>query len=311
MKRNDAKRIYDMPTLIQVYPYLMKRRCDSMVFQSMVMDLTAVVDFVKENKAPDGHTYRIFEVMISALLRTIALRPELNRFIANKCYWQRDELSINFIVKEDYTDEAPEHSMPMYFRPDMTLDEMATIINNTITEERKKSNEGFTDKAISFFFSFPRWFITSVIGLAGFLDKHGKAPKALRDADGLHTSVYISNLGSIGLGGSSPHHHLYEWGTTSLFVTLGMLHRKKQSNGEFRDFMEVGFTVDERITDGWYFTKSVKLFQNFLNHPESLLGKPTKLPSPVLSKKQFKAQKKDKKREAKKASVQKAPSNVQ
>jgi hypothetical protein len=265
---------------------MMKRRCDSMVFQTVTIDVTNILSFIKEHKTPEGKNYRMFEVVVGALLRLLAERPGLNRFIAGKRYWQRDELSINFVVKETMSDDAPEHSTPLYFKPEMSFDEMAAIIEKTIVEGQTAHSEGFTDKVISFFLHFPTWFISMVVGLAGWMDRHGIAPKALRDADGLHTSVFVSNMGSIGLDGTSPHHHLYEWGTTSIFMTMGMLKRKKMQDGSWRAYMEFGFTVDERITDGWYFTQSLRLFEKYLQSPELLL-QPAKLPPPLLTRKQY------------------------
>jgi len=256
----------------------------------MVLDRTNAVAFIKKNKRSNGSNYRIFELFIAALMRTITLRPELNRFVANYQYWQRKELSVNFIVKEDYTDDAPEHSMPLYFTEEMTLEEISKIIDDTIIARREPANENFTDKAILFFIKFPKFFIKMIVRFAGLLDRYGKAPKALRDADGLHTTIFISNMGSIGLGGGSPHHHVYEWGTTSLFATMGILRRVHTVVGNTKthtDTMEVGFTVDERITDGFYFTKSIKLLQDLLNDPVQLTRKPI-LPPPPLTKKEYK-----------------------
>lgn len=289
-RRNDAVRVYDVPVYKQIFPYIMPKRTEALVYQSMVLDLTETVKFIKSHTDKDGRTYRIFELFLAATLRTIALRPELNRFVANYQYWQRNELSVNFVVKESYSDDAPEHSMPLYFQPDMTLDEIAEIINNAIIEQRKTSTANFTDKAIMYFLRFPRPIVRAVVATAKMLDRCGKAPKALRDADGLHTSFFISNLGSIGLGGGSPHHHLYDWGTTSIFITMGLLKRSRSTeNGKVvhRDTMEVGFTVDERVADGYYFTKSIKLLQELLKHPEQLLERPV-LPPPPLTKKEYK-----------------------
>ena len=302
-KRNDAVRVYDILPYKQIFPFIMKKRSEALVFQSMIIDLTKTVEFIKTNKAPDGRSYRVFEVFIAAVLRTIALRPELNRFLANNKYWQRNELSVNFVVKEDYTDDAPEHSMPLYFKEDMILPEIADIINNAIIEQRNPSNDSSTDALIRFFLRFPQWFIKAFVIFASNLDKHGRAPRALREADGLHTTIFISNMGSIGLGGGSPHHHLYEWGTTSLFATMGIMRRTRKKVGDktiITDSMEVGFTVDERITDGFYFTKSIKIMQELLNDPATLMERPVLPPRP-LTKKEFSKKLKEQKLQAKSA----------
>ena len=73
----------------------------------------------------------------------------------------------------------------------------------------------------------------------------------------------MTNLGSIGL--KSGYHHLSNWGTNSIFVVLG---EKKMVNG--REIMDIGITLDERIADGYYYSKTVKLLKYLLQHPELL-----------------------------------------
>jgi hypothetical protein len=95
-------------------------------------------------------------------------------------------------------------------------------------------------------------------------------------ADPLFTSVYVANLGSIGL--DSPYHHLYEWGTASLFMVVGRVFQKearKSGNGrlgapELKHFVNIKFTVDERIAEGIYFAHAAALFQRLVAKPESL-----------------------------------------
>jgi len=115
----------------------------------------------------------------------------------------------------------------------------------------------------------------------------------------LHTTVFISNMRSIGLDGTSARHHLEGWGTTSIFMTMGMMKQMKP-NGLLKVLMEFSFTVDERITNGWYCTQSIRLFEKYLLHPELSL-KPTQLPTPLLSQKQNKAKTRKQKNLTKKA----------
>src|SRR5690554_5678971 len=285
--RNDATYVGDILPYKRVFPFIMPRRVDSVVYHQFTIDMTKAVQFIKHmNKNhPGDHQYRVFEVFLAALLRTIAMRPFLNRFLMNYKYWQRNELSLNFVVKEDYTDEAPEHSQVIYFKPEMTFVEIANLINETIVKSRSVGDDNDTDKAINFFLKFPTWFLRFLIWIIRKLDTIGIAPKALRDADGLHVSAFVANLGSINLAGS-PHHHLYEWGSTSIFLTMGLLRRKRvtDENGtqSLIDSMEIVVTVDERIAEGFYFIKSMQLLQDYLHNPEKLMKIPT-LPPPLLT----------------------------
>lgn len=302
MKRNDAKEVFDIPNFNKIFPFMMKRRCDALVFQTLNLDMTRTVEFVRQyNKEHPEAEFRmkVFYVFIAAMMRLIAVRPELNRFIANYKYWQRNELSVNFVIKESFTDDAPEHSSPIVVRPDAILPEIARQVDDTINEARSAGSDDQTDNAIRFFTRFPNWVVNLVVSTAGWLDKKGKAPAILRMVDGLHTSLYISNLGSIGLMAGATQHHLYEWGTTSIFLTLGALNRRitfEEDGTTVKKYeMTVGSTVDERITDGFYFVKSYMMLQDFLLNPEILMERP-ELPPPIKTKKEYYAMVKEQKR---------------
>ncbi len=108
-----------------------------------------------------------------------------------------------------------------------------------------------------------------------WLDKHGWCPDFLIGKDPNYSSVFISNLGSIHL--KSGYHHLTNWGTSSLFCIIG---EKKwtplyDEHGlvEMQETVDLGLTVDERIADGYYYAKSVRLFKYLLEHP-TLLERP-------------------------------------
>ncbi|MBC8452243.1 MAG: 2-oxoacid:acceptor oxidoreductase, partial [Spirochaetes bacterium] len=88
---------------------------------------------------------------------------------------------------------------------------------------------------------------------------------------------FIANLGSINIP-NPPYHHLYEWGTTSLFLTLGRLHRTTildENDNEFiKDTIQLGITIDERIAEGFYFMKALRILQEHLENPELLEDRP-------------------------------------
>ena len=47
-KRNDAVRVFDIDPYKQIFPYIMSRRSDALVYQNMVFDLTRMVAFIKD-----------------------------------------------------------------------------------------------------------------------------------------------------------------------------------------------------------------------------------------------------------------------
>ncbi len=274
-KRNDATIVRDVSIFNRFFPYMMKRRCDSLLYFNIEVDVTNAIRYTRQKKKKargKDVTVRLFNVLMAGLVRTIALRPALNRFIYNYDFWQRNELSFNFVVKREMTDESPERNVVIKFTPDMTFDEISDIMHNAI-QHAWYDDVSEDEKTIKLLLSLPKFITNAVVAFMKWLDKIGCYPKSLRDSDGVHVSAFIANLGSIDIP-YPPHHHLFEWGTTSLFVVLGKVHRKKvlgeNDEEEIRDVMELGFTIDERIAEGFYFIKSMKIFKNLLENPEEL-----------------------------------------
>ena len=73
---------------------------------------------------------------------------------------------------------------------------------------------------------------------------------------------------------SATYHHLSNWGTNSFFALVGEMKKRPFYNAdgsyEMRDALEMGFTIDERIADGFYFLNSLKILKKLLEKPELL-----------------------------------------
>lgn len=280
-RRKDGTLVYNVPTYRKIFPFIMPKRCDSLVYMDLDLDLTEAILFIKNNPCEKlNRKYRVFELFIAAFIRTVVQRPELNRFVMNKKLWQRNELSINFVVKEDDDDDAPEHSIVAVFNPESTLEEIALIVDEEIEKCRLPINSNTTDKLIDFFTGIATPIATFLVSVLKVLDRKGLAPKSVMDADSLHSTAFISNLGSIGLNCSPVHHHLYDWGTTSIFITIGALKRNRNHTPggvKFHDTLQIGVTLDERISDGYYFVHSLHVMQDILKNPSQLLSKPAEI----------------------------------
>ena len=94
--------------------------------------------------------------------------------------------------------------------------------------------------------------------------------------DPYYSSVVLSNLGSIKL--KCGYHHLTNWGTNGVFCLIGEKGSTPVFNAEdgsctMRETVELGLTIDERLADGYYYSKSIRLLKHLLEHPE-LLDRP-------------------------------------
>jgi hypothetical protein len=108
------------------------------------------------------------------------------------------------------------------------------------------------------------------------MDKIGLLPKAINKVSPFHTSVFITNMGSLGI--KSIYHHIYEFGTTSIFVAMGKKYSRMEldndGNAIKRKYIDIKVVADERICDGYYYALSMRMLSKILKNPEILLDKP-------------------------------------
>ena len=118
----------------------------------------------------------------------------------------------------------------------------------------------------------PRWLGKAAVKFIMFLDKHGWVPQDMIATDPYYSSVVLSNLGSIKL--KCGYHHLTNWGTCSLFCIIGEKALRPffddQGQAAMRETLDLGLTIDERLADGYYYSKSVRLLKYLLEHPWEL-----------------------------------------
>ena len=216
--------------------------------------------------------YTFFHVILTALVKTVTLRPKLNRFYANENYYQRDKVTAGFVIKKEFSDGSEEAVALLEAKPDATIDTIHQEIYQRVHATRNEQKKNTTDNSMDLLNRLPRFLSKAVIRFIRWLDRHGWCPDVLIGDDPNYSSVFLSNLGSIKL--RSGYHHLTNWGTCSLFCVIG---EKKwtplyDEHGlvEMRETVDLGLTVDERIADGYYYSKSIRLFKHLLEHPELL-----------------------------------------
>lgn len=215
--------------------------------------------------------YTIFHVVVTAVMKTIRLRPKMNYFIQNKRIYERNEITSSFIVKKQFSDHGAEALAIIRGRDDDTIDSIHEKIRQQVYSGRSDQVDESTE-AMDIISKLPFWLVRFIVWLVRKLDIHGKVPRALIATDPYYTSAVLSNLGSIKL--RSGYHHLTNWGTNSLFVIIGEKKERPFFSGdgsfEMKDSLDLGITVDERLADGYYYSKSIRLLKKLLENPELL-----------------------------------------
>lgn len=253
-----------------VMPLVWPRRTDNEACILETIDITNVLKYVDEkNSNPDkAFNYSIFMVFAAAIGKTFINRPKMNRFYRNSRLYEKYRTSLGFIVKKSLSDDAVEALARVFIEKDDTFEKVAKKVNDQVESCRSEAIDKSSDD-LRILMKFPHFVGRIVMGVMKFIDKRWAVPESISASDMFFTSCVISQLGSIGL--RAGYHHLSNWGTNSFFMTIGAKKKRplsdKEGNIALKECMDVGMTIDERIVDGLYYSRTIRLFKKYMENP--------------------------------------------
>ena len=273
-KRPDGRLVKGMDPIVEMIPYFMPTRVDSQVFFGYDIKYENIVNYIVE-KGNEGYRISFMEVIIAAFVRGISQNPEINRFIMNKKLYARNELVISLVILKEDNEETV---AKVYFDPYDTIYDVCARIKKTIAENRKSESDNGTMKAVHSLMRVPG-LPNFVIQLSRLADRFGLLPKSVIDIIPFHTSMFFTNVASIGL--DRVYHHIYNYGTTSIFISMGNIKKKllmdKKGIAKKARVIPMGITVDERVRGGAVYSNSFIAMKKYLEDPRLLEIPPEKV----------------------------------
>ena len=271
-KRPDGRAIKNLEPMQKIMPYIMKTRTDSMNMYQDTFACEAMDAYIKEKEA-EGIKMSYMHILIAGVVRMIALRPQLNRFIMNGRVYTRHKIYVSFVVHPKLCDGDTETTIKLEFEGTETIQEIAEVINRRSKEETTdRKGENGTDKLAKVLTNIPGPIIRLAVNTLMWMDRHNLLPKAIIDLSPFHTSFFITNLKSLGI--NYIFHHVYEFGTTGLFFAIGKeqnhVELDKEGNIVNEKSMGWGLVTDERFCDGLYFALSLRQLRKFMRNPKLL-----------------------------------------
>ena len=121
--RRDGELIRKLDSMHYIMPLMYPNRCDNEAFLHVRVDLTNAMAYLeKKNNRDIPYRYNLFQMVVTAVLKTVTLRPELNRFIVNGSLYQRRELTAAFTVKKVFSDNGGEALARIHAKDSDTID---------------------------------------------------------------------------------------------------------------------------------------------------------------------------------------------
>ncbi len=268
--RPDGRRITTIDPIVRITPYLMPMRCDAQVFLQHKVDYELLARYIAQQSAK-GEKVTFMQIIVAAFVRAVSQHPEINRYIMNKQYYSRNNCTVSFtMLKDPQNAEGGETAVKLRFDPTDTLYDVRDRMNKAIEANRGVDNQNFLDSLVRVLHAVPG-LPTAIVALVRLLDRYGLCPGALLDELPFHTSMYITNNASIGL--HHVNHHIYNFGSTSLFFGMGSVERTMaMENGQprMKRWLPIGITADERVCSGAHYAGFFATMNRCLSHPELL-----------------------------------------
>ena len=267
--RTDGRKVREgLSAIERAIPYIMPKRVDAQNYVTEYVDEEAIRGYIREVRRVKGVRLSRMAVLIAAYYLSARRHPYINRFVVNSRIYQRNHFCVSFVMlKSDTNGKGIQTTVKVFLEPGDNVFTINEKISALIEENSRPVNQNNTDKFAAFMFSIPL-LPKLVLGLARLLDHFGLLPRFVIDLSPFHTSMFITNLASIQT--SSIYHHIYEFGTTSVFVSMG----KSVPNfltGELKSkLIPIKVVMDERICTGHDYAVFYKTMRRFLKNPALL-----------------------------------------
>ena len=269
-RRPDGDLVRNESPVRSILPYIMRGRNESIIYHDEVYDITRTRAFLRAfNHAHDNEQpATLFHLYLWACAQTLVDRPGLNRFVSGGRIYARKGVFVSFAAKKEMSDEAPLVTIKMEFAKGERFADCVKRIVAAISGGRTGPKRS-VDKELALAMALPGPVLNFVMWFLQKLDRWNLMPGWMIASDPLYASLFLANLGSVGL--DRTYHHLYEYGTVAMFGALGAAKKQlvldRAGNPVARDTLEVRWSLDERVNDGLYAARTLAVLRKIFEDP--------------------------------------------
>ena len=265
--RPDGRKVQPNDPMYYLIPYFLTHRYDAMNMITVDVPEEPLREYMNA-KRREGVRISHMALLVTAYLRLMTEFPALNRFIGNKTIYEHNDITVSMVVLRPGS--GGDTFSKIYLDSKDTVFDIQRKMSDYIDSSRNTALSNRLDKVMKILCRM-KLLLGIVSGILRFMDRHGLLPKALIKASPFHASLLISNLASIRT--NQIYHHVYEFGTTSVAITMGNLRevpRKGKDGIVFDRCIPLGVVMDERIASGHYFAAAFARFRQLLANPAQL-----------------------------------------
>ena len=260
MYRDDRDITSEIPAYRRMLAEITPSRHAAQVTYTQTLDVTRTMAWIGEQRASTGQKLTLLHVLLAAAGRLMHQRPKMNRYVEGRRFYQRSQVRLSFSAKKALEDGSEIVVLFVEPGPGITPQQICEEVETRLAPPR--SGEVLRqEKENDLFLKLPGFLLGPLVRLALWLGERHWLPSALVDPDPMFCSMFVANLGSVGL--DVAHHHLYEWGNCPFFAVMGRIDEGR---------VQVGWTLDERVEDGMSCALALRDLQALVEDPAGFGG---------------------------------------
>jgi hypothetical protein len=269
--RPDGTLIKDVHPYRRLLWYILPHRSEPIVYYDTNVNCKALLKFIEE-KRKKYPSLDVTHCVFAAIGIAGHKHENANRFVSGYRLYQRNGVYVTFSMKRKKMNMESKLSMVKLKLPKKEpFADLYNRIEDQVSHERSGSTTN-SDRLLSILDKIPRPFLRLMIKAIDFFDYYNLLPSSFIEDNGLCTSIFVANLGSLGM--DTAYHHLYEMGNCPLFMTIGKIHDApavEEGSIKVQKQMPCRWTFDERIGDALTISTALNTVQEILENPYEYL----------------------------------------
>ncbi|HPY74913.1 MAG TPA: 2-oxo acid dehydrogenase subunit E2, partial [Planctomycetota bacterium] len=277
MKRPNSFKVKKVHRYRRLMPYIMPTRNESVVYYDTYVEAEKLLQFLEKHQSDSRHI-TLTHLVVYACKQALYEHPNLNQYVAGYTLYQRTKVEISFSIKKEKVSKSPLKIIKLLIEKEHTLPDLIHKIQEKIGVERS-DKKTYLDREIHLATILPRCLLRFACFILRILDYWNLLPHAFIEKDPMYASLFIANLGSLGL--DPGYHHLYEYGACSIFLMMGAIKKMPVVENDqviVKNMLHFRWSYDERIDDGLSAVTGIKRVVEILENPDkyfSLTSSPT------------------------------------
>ncbi len=276
MRQKEGRKIKTGTPMDAVARFIMPTRGGASNYFTTSVDVEKCEQLIRSLRLNGMKSLGMIHFFMAAYARVVSQLPGMNRFVRGQKLYARNGIEICMAIKKEMKINAPETIVKLYADPADTLDDIYENLSKELEINRQEGDQNNMDHFIKILVGIPGVILKFVVWVLKVLDYFGLLPRYLTKLSPFHGSMFITNMGSLGI--PPIYHHLYDFGNLPIFIAMGgkrtVYEMNKHGEVEKRRLLDFTLVCDERICDGHYYATAFKAFKRLLENPEQLLTPP-------------------------------------